>query len=87
MLMQVREISERVAKEGGLTVLVNPQFTSGNLVSDFGIGPWRRRSEEFVASFEQTYMLKQMRISGDNIRRGAAACLSLWCLQCLSLQV
>lgn len=65
--MEVREISERVGREG-LTVLVNPQWTKGNLVSDFGIGPWRRRNEEFVASFQQTYVLKQMRISGDNVR-------------------
>ena len=67
--MEVREISERVGREG-LTVLVNPQWTKGNLVSDFGIGPWRRRNEEFVASFQQTYVLKQMRISGDNVRSG-----------------
>ena len=65
--MQVRGFSERIGSEG-LTLLVNPQWTSGNLVSDFGIGPWRRRNEDFVASFEQTYVLKQMRISGDNIR-------------------
>ena len=72
MRAQVREISKRVGSEG-LTLLVNPQWTSGNLVSDFGIGPWRRRNEEFVASFEQTYVLKQMRISGDNIRCGAGS--------------
>jgi hypothetical protein len=67
MHAQVRGISERVGSDG-LTLLVNPQWTSGNVVSDFGIGPWRRRNEDFVASFEQTYVLKQMRISGDNIR-------------------
>ena len=67
--MEVREISERIGSEG-LTVLVNPQWTKGNLVSDFGIGPWRRRNEEFVGSFQQTYVLKQMRISGDNVRSG-----------------
>ncbi|EIE25438.1 hypothetical protein COCSUDRAFT_13233, partial [Coccomyxa subellipsoidea C-169] len=50
------------------TLMINPQWQPGNLVNDFGIGPWRRRSEDFVASFEEVYILKQMRIAGDNVR-------------------
>lgn len=55
-------------KEGGLALMINPQWQGGNLVNDFGVGPWRRRSEDFVASFQEVYILKQMRISGDNVR-------------------
>lgn len=53
---------------GGLALMINPQWQPGNLVNDFGIGPWRKRSEDFVGSFEEVYCLKQMRIAGDNVR-------------------
>lgn len=66
-LPQVREIVEGL-KDGGLALMINPQWQSGNLVNDFGIGPWRRRSEDFVALFQEVYILKQMRIAGDNVR-------------------
>lgn len=66
-LKQIREIVEGL-KDGGLALMINPQWQGGNLVNDFGVGPWRRRSEDFVASFQEVYILKQMRISGDNVR-------------------
>ena len=43
----------------GLTLLINPQWRGGQLVSDWGIGPWRARREAQVASFEQTFCLAQ----------------------------
>ncbi len=55
-------------KDGGLALMINPQWQGGNLVNDFGVGPWRRRSEDFVGSFQEVYILKQMRILGDNVR-------------------
>ncbi len=66
-VLQMREIVEGLSP-GGLALMINPQWQPGNLVNDFGIGPWRRRSEDFVASFEEVYILKQMRIAGDNVR-------------------
>lgn len=36
--------------------------TKGNLLSDFGIGPWRKKNEEFVALFASTYSLTEQRI-------------------------
>lgn len=34
--------------------IVNPQWsTGGNIVSDFGFGPWRKAAEDFLATFEQ----------------------------------
>jgi hypothetical protein len=66
-MLQVREIAERIGNNG-LALLINPQWQAGNLVSDFGIGPWRRRSEDLVSSFREVYVLKQLRIAGDNVR-------------------
>lgn len=45
----------------GLLLLVNPQWKEGQLLSDLGIGPWRRQNEEFVAAFQETYALKRLR--------------------------
>lgn len=47
--------------ESGLLLLVNPQWKSGQLISDLGFGPWRRSNEEFVDSFQDTYVLKRLR--------------------------
>lgn len=37
------------------------------VVSDFGFFG-RKKAEQFLASFEDTYYLKQTRISGDSVR-------------------
>lgn len=50
-----------------LMLLVNPQWQSGQVVSDFGIFG-RKAAEEFVAGFEDVYCLKVYTISGDSIR-------------------
>ena len=50
-------------------VLCNPQWsTSGNIIGDFGIGPWRKRSEDFVAQFQTVYSLEEKRIRGESVR-------------------
>ncbi|GIL56101.1 hypothetical protein Vafri_11532 [Volvox africanus] len=52
-----------------LVLIVNPQWeTRGNLVSDFGFGQRKAESERFIASFQPTYCLKQLRVYGDSIR-------------------
>ena len=57
-------------------LLVNAQWQGGQAISDFGVGPWRRRTEAFVASFVEVYSLRQFRIFGDNVRRArAGACV------------
>lgn len=52
-LKQIIRMSE--AREGGLVLLINPQWSrneSANLISDFSIFPWQRRAaEEFLATF------------------------------------
>ncbi|GFR50904.1 hypothetical protein Agub_g13201 [Astrephomene gubernaculifera] len=53
----------------GLVLIVNPQWeTRGNLVSDFGFGARRQEAERFIASFQPTYSLKQLRVYGDTVR-------------------
>ncbi|EFJ07225.1 hypothetical protein SELMODRAFT_429956 [Selaginella moellendorffii] len=44
-------------------LLVNPQWkASGQVVSDFGFGPWKRKAEEFLENFERVYSLIEQRI-------------------------
>ncbi|KAK3237438.1 hypothetical protein CYMTET_52489 [Cymbomonas tetramitiformis] len=48
-------------------ILVNPQWSmQGNVVSDFGFGPWRQRAEEFVQAFVTTYSLEESRIGNSS---------------------
>lgn len=52
-----------------LKIIANPQWnTKGAIIGDFGFGPWKRRAEEFVGKFEQTYYLKEQRIQGEIVR-------------------
>ena len=52
-----------------VTLLVNPQWVeSGQVISDFGIGPWRRRAEDFLRTFESTYALTESRVGAAATR-------------------
>lgn len=54
--------------EGGiLTLLVNPQWQPGQVISDFGFGKKRQNVEKFLSGFQDVYYLKQQRILGDDI--------------------
>ncbi|KAF8066410.1 hypothetical protein HT031_002734 [Scenedesmus sp. PABB004] len=51
----------------GLLLVVNPLWkTEGNLVSELGIGPWRKANEEFLATFEKPYELYELRIGAPS---------------------
>ncbi|KAG1655004.1 hypothetical protein FOA52_008824 [Chlamydomonas sp. UWO 241] len=51
----------------GTLIIVNPLWkTQGQLVSEFGIGPWRKANEEFLATFEQSYFLVEQRIGAPS---------------------
>lgn len=44
-------------------------MTKGSqLISDFGIGPWRAANEAKATSFERAFCLKSVRIRGDEAR-------------------
>eukprot|EP00884_Botryococcus_braunii_P015871 jgi/Botrbrau1/2968/Bobra.0026s0035.2 len=64
-LGQVQELVE--ARADGWVLMVNSQWQGGQAISDFGFGPWKRRKEEFVATFKEVFVLKQFRIFGDNV--------------------
>lgn len=53
-------------------VLVNNQINNkndgSNVISDLGIGPWKRKNEEFLAQFELAYWLSEQRIEGETVR-------------------
>ena len=52
--------------------MVNSQIRTNNdgsnLISDLGIGPWKKKNEEFLAQFEQVYWLSEQRIQGETVR-------------------
>lgn len=51
-----------------ILLLVNPQWQGGQVISDFGFGAQRKLREEFVATFNIVYYLKQLRILGEDVR-------------------
>ncbi|KAH7447390.1 hypothetical protein KP509_01G104600 [Ceratopteris richardii] len=71
-LKQIKSIVKD--NERRTTLIVNPQWrSSGQIISDFGFGPWRRQAEEFLNSFESTYILLEQRIGeASNVVAGGA---------------
>jgi len=52
-----------------ITLLVNPQWNErGQIVSDFGVGPWRKRATDFLSTFEPTYSLAEYRVGAAATR-------------------
>lgn len=52
-----------------LNLVINPQWQlNGQVISDFGFGPQRQRSERFINSLEYVYYLQRIRIMGDDVR-------------------
>jgi len=68
VLNDLRDIEKQKYR---LKVIANPQWnTTGgsNIISDFGIGPWKKRAEDFIDKFEVTYYLREQRIQGEIVR-------------------
>lgn len=60
---RLKRIQAYAKQAGRPLLLVNPQWnSSGQVVSDFGIGPWKAAAEAFLAIFEPTFCLKERRI-------------------------
>lgn len=52
-----------------ITLLVNPQWNErGQIVSDFGVGPWKKRATDFLSTFEPTYSLAEYRVGAAATR-------------------
>ncbi len=69
----MQQLKALAKKNGGpeLLIVINPQWETKGLMfgqSDFGFGPWRKESEELVASLKPSFQLKQLRIYGDYVR-------------------
>ena len=64
---QVEKLAAAAALRPAL--LVNPMWNlSGQFISDFGVGPWRKAKEDLVASFVESFSLREMRIRGQVLR-------------------
>lgn len=60
---RLNDIKELAKDEGRTVVLVNPQWNDkGQIISDFGFGPWKKAAMDFLATFAPTYRLVEQRI-------------------------
>lgn len=64
---------QRLAEGKKLVLMINPQWTGGQVVSDFGFFG-RQKKEDFVKTFDTTYSLQTKRMCGEDIRYVAALC-------------
>lgn len=72
-LDNLRALVELADAAGTVTLLFNPQWNeAGQVVSDFGIGPWRKKSMDFLDTFEPSYSLTELRIGAASTRDPAA---------------
>ncbi|GMH33790.1 hypothetical protein BSKO_01624 [Bryopsis sp. KO-2023] len=52
-----------LAKGDTPLLMVNCQWNdSGQVISDFGFGPWKKAADDFLNTFENTYLLTEQRI-------------------------
>lgn len=52
-----------------LLLMFNPQWElKGNLVSDFGFGRRKEEALAFIDTYQSTYYLRQLRVTGDDLR-------------------
>jgi hypothetical protein len=67
-LKEVRRIDDALSGNR-LILVVNPQWQpQGQIVSDFGFGKNRRTAERYVASLDEIYSLRRIRVLGDEVR-------------------
>jgi Domain of unknown function (DUF1995) len=67
-LTEVRRIDDALSGNR-LMLVVNPQWQpQGQVVSDFGFGRTRRAAERYVASLDEIYYLRRIRVLGDEVR-------------------
>lgn len=60
-LPQIRELAEKYPESQLL--IINKQWNDkGQVISDFGFGPWRKRAMDFLATFPLVFSLEERRI-------------------------
>ena len=69
-LKVLRELAELGDANGTqITLLVNPQWNDvGQVVSDFGVGPWRKKATSFLDTFAAVYSLTEKRVGAAATR-------------------
>merc|ERR1711988_697784 len=68
VLGELKDLDKKLGAKGVL-LIVNPQWsTEGQVISDLGFGPWKKANEEFIASFDLTYVQRQLRIKGQQVQ-------------------
>jgi hypothetical protein len=67
-LNQIKELAKDTSRP---LLLINPQWReAGQVVSDFGIGPWKKAALDFLGTFVPTYVLKEKRIGSPGTING-----------------
>lgn len=68
-LNQIKDLAKESSRP---LLLINPQWREeGQVISDFGIGPWKKAALDFLAQFQPTYVLKEKRIGSPGTINGA----------------
>eukprot|EP00963_Diacronema_lutheri_P010348 scaffold1019_cov338-Pavlova_lutheri.AAC.25 len=71
VLFPTAEVLQKVAEMARgkrLVLLINPQWRSGQVISDFGLGKKKKLAEQFLSDFVLSYGLQQRRMLGEDIR-------------------
>jgi hypothetical protein len=69
---RLNQIKDLAKNEKRPLLLINPQWReAGQVISDFGIGPWKRAALDFLGTFVPTYVLKEKRIGSPGTINGA----------------
>jgi hypothetical protein len=68
-LNQIKDLAKDASRP---LLLVSPQWReAGQVISDFGIGPWKKAALDFLGTFTPTYVLKEKRIGSPGTINGA----------------
>lgn len=69
---RLNQIKDLAKDEKRPLLLINPQWReAGQVISDFGIGPWKKAALDFLGTFVPTYVLKEKRIGSPGTINGA----------------
>lgn len=69
-LKQIQDLAKETDRP---CLIVNPQWReAGQVISDFGIGPWKKAALDFLAQFEQTYIHRETRIGSPGTINAAS---------------
>ena len=68
-LNQIKDLAKDTSRP---LLIINPQWReAGQVISDFGIGPWKKQALDFLGTFLPTYVLKEKRIGSPGTINGA----------------